>query len=43
MLRVGGLPWMGPGNPAPVAVTLPADISLVGSSLYVQGILFDPY
>lgn len=36
-----GAPWTGPGNPAPVAVVIPNDCTLVGESVYAQGMLFD--
>lgn len=36
-----GAPWIGPGNPAPVSVTIPSDCTLVGESLYAQGLLLD--
>ena len=37
-----GAPWAGPGNPAPVAVSLPNDPGLVGQTFYFQGLLLDP-
>jgi len=36
-----GAIWMGPGNPAPVSVEIAADPSLIGLSIFVQGLLID--
>ncbi|MFT7542193.1 MAG: hypothetical protein ACI9K5_003172, partial [Gammaproteobacteria bacterium] len=36
-----GLPWMGPGAPSAVYVSLPLELSAVGSSFYLQGGLFE--
>jgi len=37
---VGGR-WSAPGNPAPVPIVLPAQLSWIGQSIYVQGVLTD--
>ncbi len=37
-----GAPWAGPGTPAGVSVSIPNTPSLVGSSYYFQGLMFDP-
>jgi plastocyanin len=34
--------WAGPGQPAPLAFTLPANGGLVGRSVFAQGVLVDP-
>jgi len=36
-----GTPWSGPGNPAPVDFNIPFVPSILGYSLYVQGVLVD--
>ena len=38
---LGGIQWMGTGLPAPIPITVPDDASLVGTSLYAQGLLLD--
>ncbi len=37
-----GFAWNGPGSPAPIAVAVPSDLSLIGQTFYAQGLLFDP-
>jgi uncharacterized membrane protein len=37
----GGNPWAGPGSPAPVDLTFPANPNLVGKTVYGQGVLLD--
>jgi hypothetical protein len=37
-----GPAWTGPGNPAPIPVPIPADCSLIGASLYAQGLMANP-
>jgi hypothetical protein len=39
---VPGAPWLGPGSPAPVALPIPDNLSLVGLTVYAQGLLVDP-
>ena len=36
-----GTGWTGPGNPAPVVLTIPPDPTLIGRTFYVQGRLQD--
>jgi hypothetical protein len=36
-----GTAWTGPGNPAPVAYSIPRNTSLIGRTLYVQGRMQD--
>jgi hypothetical protein len=40
-LRIGPL-WTGPGNPSPIAVTIPNSPHLLGVRVYAQGLMFDP-
>ena len=40
-LVLAGAPWIGPGTPAPIALTIPLDAALLGASVYAQGLLFD--
>ncbi len=40
-IHIGG-PWQGAGTPAPVAILIPDLPTLVGSSIYAQGLLFEP-
>jgi hypothetical protein len=37
-----GVLWVGPGIPAPISLAIPPDQSLVGASLFGQGMLYDP-
>ena len=37
-----GFPWAGPGMPSPIALGIPADPSLLGLTIYAQGIMYDP-
>ncbi len=40
-IRIGPL-WVGPGTPSVMSFGIPNDASLVGVTIYAQGILFDP-
>jgi PKD repeat protein len=40
-LNRAGSAWQGAGNPAPVTVSVPANASLIGRTLYVQGRIVD--
>ncbi len=40
---VAGQSWQGPGMPAPVNLNVPADPSLVGQTIYAQGLLWDAF
>ena len=40
-LVVAGAPWAGPGTPAPIALPIPVDATLLGASFFAQGLLFD--
>ncbi len=39
---IGGAPWAGPGNPAPVFLPIPYDCNLLGAVVYAQGSMVDP-
>ncbi len=41
VLTVAGPPWAGPGQPAPVAVAIPNDPGLIGTTAHTQGLVFD--
>jgi hypothetical protein len=34
--------WMGPGQPVTIPVAVPDDLGLLGTSFFLQGLLFDP-
>ena len=34
-------PWVGPGAPAPIALPIPVDPTILGASFYAQGLLVD--
>ena len=36
-----GPPWAGAGIPAPVIIPIPNVLTLVGKSIYMQGVIFD--
>ena len=38
---ISGLPWLGPGSPGSVSLSIPADPTLVGQDLHLQGLLMD--
>ncbi len=38
---LSGPPWLSPGNPAPIDVSIPFNPAYLGVKLYVQGLLFD--
>ena len=40
-LVIAGASWAGPGTPAPIALPIPADATLLGASFYAQGLLLD--
>jgi len=40
---LSGSPWTGPGNPAPIVVPIPNQLSIVGVKAYAQGLLVDPF
>jgi spore coat protein A, manganese oxidase len=37
-----GAPWVGPGQPAAIAIAIPNLSTLIGFTAYVQGVLLDP-
>ncbi len=41
-LTLAGPAWTGAGSPAPLPVAIPSTATLIGVSLYGQGLLFDP-
>lgn len=41
-LSIAGPAWAGPGMPASVSLDLPSDPSLIGQTVYAQGLLVDP-
>jgi hypothetical protein len=43
LLSLSGPAWTGAGNPAPVALSIPNLVTLVGLKVYGQGILLDPF
>ena len=40
-LVLAGAPWAGPGTPAPIALPIPVDTTILGASFYAQGLLVD--
>ena len=38
---VTGAPWSGPGTPGPIPAQIPVDRTLVGSSVFLQGLMLD--
>lgn len=43
LLSLTGPPWTGAGNPAPVALPIPNQVTLIGLKVHAQGILVDPF
>ncbi len=43
LLSLSGPPWAGPGSPAPVAVSIPNLVTLIGVKVFAQGVMVDPF